>query len=119
FFSSRRRHTSFSRDWSSDVCSSDLYIVLGPIAKFFVGSGIDTVAYGLHRADDGIVRQLVEGPLLPVKVEQALVVGHKEFPLPIDRDIPVFAGPLVFQQPIVLDWGQQLLPKEDQGYKTK
>src|SRR5690606_40557751 len=25
FFSSRRRHTSFSRDWSSDVCSSDLY----------------------------------------------------------------------------------------------
>src|SRR5690606_39779474 len=24
FFSSGRRHTSFSRDWSSDVCSSDL-----------------------------------------------------------------------------------------------
>src|SRR5690606_40083037 len=24
FYSSRRRHTSFSRDWSSDVCSSDL-----------------------------------------------------------------------------------------------
>src|SRR5690606_19064519 len=26
-FSSRRRHTSFSRDWSSDVCSSDLIVV--------------------------------------------------------------------------------------------
>src|SRR5690606_41162541 len=26
FFSSRRRHTRFSRDWSSDVCSSDLGI---------------------------------------------------------------------------------------------
>src|SRR5690606_30702809 len=26
FFSSRRRHTSFSRDWSSDVCSSDLVL---------------------------------------------------------------------------------------------
>src|SRR5690606_22906934 len=25
FFSSRRRHTRFSRDWSSDVCSSDLF----------------------------------------------------------------------------------------------
>src|SRR5690606_39882887 len=25
-FSSRRRHTRFSRDWSSDVCSSDLYL---------------------------------------------------------------------------------------------
>src|SRR5690606_39716229 len=24
FVSSRRRHTRFSRDWSSDVCSSDL-----------------------------------------------------------------------------------------------
>src|SRR5690606_28447287 len=24
FFSGRRRHTRFSRDWSSDVCSSDL-----------------------------------------------------------------------------------------------
>src|SRR5690606_15417131 len=27
FFSSRRRHTRFSRDWSSDVCSSDLRLV--------------------------------------------------------------------------------------------
>src|SRR5690606_39574735 len=27
FFSSRRRHTRFSRDWSSDVCSSDLAIL--------------------------------------------------------------------------------------------
>src|SRR5690606_25481347 len=27
FFSSRRRHTRFSRDWSSDVCSSDLVVV--------------------------------------------------------------------------------------------
>src|SRR5207253_8557789 len=27
FFSSRRRHTRWPRDWSSDVCSSDLYEV--------------------------------------------------------------------------------------------
>src|SRR2546422_1732947 len=27
FFSSRRRHTRCSRDWSSDVCSSDLKIL--------------------------------------------------------------------------------------------
>src|SRR5690606_40134390 len=27
FFSSRGRHTRFSRDWSSDVCSSDLAVV--------------------------------------------------------------------------------------------
>src|SRR5690606_39776546 len=30
FFSSRRRHTRFSRDWSSDVCSSDLADKLRP-----------------------------------------------------------------------------------------
>src|SRR5690606_39737115 len=29
FFSSRRRHTRFSRDWSSDVCSSDLPALRG------------------------------------------------------------------------------------------
>src|SRR5690606_39716379 len=28
FFSSSRRHTRFSRDWSSDVCSSDLVQVI-------------------------------------------------------------------------------------------
>src|SRR5699024_11659123 len=33
FFSSRRRHTRSKRDWSSDVCSSDLYfrILLIPV----------------------------------------------------------------------------------------
>src|SRR5207245_7986770 len=31
FFSSRRRHTRCYRDWSSDVCSSDLFFILhGP-----------------------------------------------------------------------------------------
>src|SRR5690606_22690064 len=33
FFSSRRRHTRFSRDWSSDVCSSDLLGFLPRISK--------------------------------------------------------------------------------------
>src|SRR5260370_30831753 len=28
FFSSRRRHTRFKCDWSSDVCSSDLFLRL-------------------------------------------------------------------------------------------
>src|SRR5690625_5944389 len=37
FFSSRRRHTRWPRDWSSDVCSSDLEIDLVDIKQ------IDTV----------------------------------------------------------------------------
>src|SRR6266498_751777 len=32
FFSSRRRHTRCGRDWSSDVCSSDLIIVIDSVA---------------------------------------------------------------------------------------
>src|SRR5437868_3039486 len=35
FFSSRRRHTRSKRDWSSDVCSSDLSV---PIALSVVGA---------------------------------------------------------------------------------
>src|SRR5256886_5121064 len=31
FFSSRRRHTRFDCDWSSDVCSSDLVALLAPL----------------------------------------------------------------------------------------
>src|SRR5439155_8178083 len=29
FFPSRGRHTRWPRDWSSDVCSSDLFVALG------------------------------------------------------------------------------------------
>src|SRR5438034_9233102 len=33
FFSSRRRHTRSLCDWSSDVCSSDLPVVVDPVLK--------------------------------------------------------------------------------------
>src|SRR6266508_1508137 len=40
FFSSRRRHTRWPRDWSSDVCSSDLGArVIGPDGKVIGGGG--------------------------------------------------------------------------------
>src|SRR2546422_4454111 len=36
FFSSRRRHTRCSRDWSSDVCSSDLFaLVVWSLARYY------------------------------------------------------------------------------------
>src|SRR3712207_857161 len=43
FFSSRRRHTRYWRDWSSDVCSSDLYS--SPVLKARPGSvhGYDVI----------------------------------------------------------------------------
>src|SRR6266478_8473415 len=44
FFSSRRRHTRFDCDWSSDVCSSDL-LTLGENVEFYAG------LYGLAGAE--------------------------------------------------------------------
>src|SRR5258707_15818897 len=44
FFSSRRRHTRYWRDWSSDVCSSDLlelhccFQYCGPVRLHWAGS---------------------------------------------------------------------------------
>src|SRR5690606_40972240 len=44
FFSSRRRHTRFSRDWSSDVCSSDLARWDGELPDpVLAAAGLDTV----------------------------------------------------------------------------
>src|SRR5690606_39992558 len=43
FFSSRRRHTRFSRDWSSDVCSSDL-----GLTDALVATARDLPAVPLH-----------------------------------------------------------------------
>src|SRR5690606_39560103 len=44
FFSSRRRHTRFSRDWSSDVCSSDLFLEVftdQPGVQLYTGNHLD------------------------------------------------------------------------------
>src|SRR3712207_7776320 len=40
FFSSRRRHTRYWRDWSSDVCSSDLVQMTRQLAVEYADRGI-------------------------------------------------------------------------------
>src|SRR5690606_40361886 len=54
FFSSRRRHTRFSRDWSSDVCSSDLGVRTAlPFTLGFLPYGLVIGAAADHaRVDD-------------------------------------------------------------------
>src|SRR5205085_7289929 len=54
FFSSRRRHTRFDCDWSSDVCSSDLaWEELQQLARH---GGIGAI----HAEDDDIVMHMYE-----------------------------------------------------------
>src|SRR5258707_842186 len=48
FFSSRRRHTRYWRDWSSDVCSSDL----------------PALRNSVHRSQGGQFRMQVESPAI-------------------------------------------------------
>src|SRR3989440_13082528 len=47
FFSSRRRHTRSDRDWSSDVCSSDLQVIAACGPNFSVLSGDDNLTLPL------------------------------------------------------------------------
>src|SRR5437868_15416417 len=51
FFSSRRRHTRSKRDWSSDVCSSDLFLDFS--------AGIAVVSGGNYGDSGGEVQELV------------------------------------------------------------
>src|SRR5690606_40098455 len=50
FFSSSRRHTSFSRDWSSDVCSSDLHVIRHSSCVMRVACSVLRTSYCVVRA---------------------------------------------------------------------
>src|SRR5207253_5973649 len=56
FFSSRRRHTRWPRDWSSDVCSSDLHgrngedvVLRVPVGTQVLDEEKETVTADLNR----------------------------------------------------------------------
>src|SRR5690606_40745736 len=55
FFSSRRRHTRFSRDWSSDVCSSDLIAFLNMLD--------DRVELWVAETATGEARRVTDAPI--------------------------------------------------------
>src|SRR5690606_40357006 len=66
-----RRHTSFSRDWSSDVCSSDLLAV-----RAIAGDDEIQVAYSAGRPElDGKTVQLPEPSRVPSAREVAVIRG--------------------------------------------
>src|SRR3712207_8117440 len=81
FFSSRRRHTRYWRDWSSDVCSSDLLAVLA-VPAGDVERQDDPVAH-LHLVDtvadlDHLAHVLVPEPATGLEVGPPLVHVRSE-----------------------------------------
>src|SRR3712207_9134633 len=77
FFSSRRRHTIYWRDWSSDVCSSDLPRTgLGHIAHIHILAGGKVIALKVDIPAFGSPIELsVEQTVGTVTVALALQVG--------------------------------------------
>src|SRR5215217_2129186 len=67
FFSSRRRHTRYWRDWSSDVCSSDLTDVVMPQMGVSVAEG--TIVEWHKRVGDWVERDEVIVEISTDKVE--------------------------------------------------
>src|SRR5690625_5323640 len=80
FFSSRRRHTRWPRDWSSDVCSSDLSI-FGPI-HVLLASNTNQYYNQTIMAFLGLLVLSVLGA--------SLVSGKNVFNLPIQRKVMIF-----------------------------
>src|SRR3712207_6945561 len=84
FFSSRRRHTRYWRDWSSDVCSSDLRVAGGravdgeqPRTRTSMSKETPVATRigrrGLLGACAGAVVATAAAPLLPARSEERRV----------------------------------------------
>src|SRR3712207_7612676 len=88
FFSSRRRHTRYWRDWSSDVCSSDLRLVadmrreqqasrVGQVEAPAVAGPRDHPHMPRSRLDAGVVEQRAERDAAPALRSEERRVGKE------------------------------------------
>src|SRR5256886_17316683 len=74
FFSSRRRHTRFDCDWSSDVCSSDL--CRGGLTPLKLNRRMLQPGFDPNRWIGSLGRQSLEIDLRNLLVEENALVGH-------------------------------------------
>src|SRR5699024_12111217 len=103
FFSSRRRHTSSKRDWSSDVCSSDLlFDPLSP-AYYFFGLSLIVLSLEAARRTVGLGLTAVVGVFIAYNLYGHLLKGfmsHGYISLEHFIDITVFTSDGLFSVPI-------------------
>src|SRR5882762_3460343 len=111
FFSSRRRHTRFKCDWSSDVCSSDLFLGPQPFAfdraKMLAGQPATFITTGITggSAEDVYLPADLDGSTLPSAGAPATFVEfpgggsyrlfhfHVDFVTPVNSTFTLFASP--------------------------
>src|SRR5690606_36393515 len=78
FFSSRRRHTRFSRDWSSDVCSSDLsLLIIHMVKKLQIKEG-ESTRKGRNRLTNVMKRSATRKLGFPMKLKWLTTLFSKK-----------------------------------------
>src|SRR2546427_6919607 len=81
FFSSRRRHTRFDCDWSSDVCSSDLQAfqrVKKEVEKVIAGENPAALSRAVH---NDWYRELFQPSVTAGLIEAGSLAGYRNIPV--------------------------------------
>src|SRR3712207_317092 len=104
FFSSRRRHTRYWRDWSSDVCSSDLPLCAARLLVRGNDGAVDPGVLEVRRVGQALEDPLEHPPPRPTAEPLEYTVPAAELPRYV---APGQAGPdapqhRLPQQPVVL-----------------
>src|SRR2546430_15898315 len=106
FFSSRRRHTRFDCDWSSDVCSSDLLLAAIGLAITFGVMGVINMAHGemvmLGAYTTFVVQQLIRAHN-PALFDYSLAIA-----IPLAFLVAGFVGILIERGIICFLYGRPL-----------
>src|SRR2546422_10490309 len=89
FFSSRRRHTRCSRDWSSDVCSSDLRWTRPYYRSTYVFVSARNGGFRVRSWDDSVLRNARIGvvaatPPADAMIKKGLIQNVVSYRLTID-----------------------------------
>src|SRR5882757_6478148 len=80
FFSSRRRHTRYWRDWSSDVCSSDLKPATKPYPPLYLGGGPASFKR-IARLKAGWIAMAPSPDVLSGQLEELRAVAGQDVPV--------------------------------------